>query len=102
MSVVQGPIRHGRTRDTGAEHLRCLEHQHERHVAAVAPAPYAKARGIHETLRSKPARSLHLIGHFDLAQSAVDRGLKGRAPKGAAAIVELENDVTGASQNLRE
>src|ERR1700678_1570969 len=102
MRIVKAPIGHRCAGNPGTKHIRRFEHQHERHVAAVAPAPDADACGVYIPLCGKPACTLHLIGHFDVAQFVVNGRLERRATECGAAIVELENDVAGASQDLRE
>src|SRR5579871_2883262 len=63
---------------------------------------HADAVGVDIGLRCEPARAQDLVGQLDLAQTAVDRRLKARATTGAAAVVELKDDVACARQNLRE
>src|SRR5260370_41282429 len=102
MSVVQGPVGHRSAGNARMEQLGRFEHQHQGQVAAVAPAPYADARGIDERLRTEPARAHDLIGYFDFAEFAVNGRLKSRAPKRGAAIVQLKYDIARTSQDLRE
>ena len=102
MCVVERPIRHRCAGRTGAEHIRCFEHEHQRQVATVAPAPYAHPRRIDERLRREPARALDLVGDFDVADVVVNGGLKRRASRGRAAVIKLKDHVTGACQDLGE
>ena len=102
VGVVQRPIRHRRTGDAGTKHLRRLEHQHERHVAAVAPAPHADARAI-DVLCEPSQRAPSTWSATSISpQPTADRRLKCGAAKCAAAVVELEDDVARPSQYLSE
>ena len=91
MGVVEAPVRDRCTRYAGREEIGCAYHGHQRHVAAVTPAPHADAGGVDVGQAAQVLDALHLVLDLDAAHAAVERRLEGPAAVAGAAVVEHEH-----------
>src|SRR6185503_19218981 len=80
--------------------VRGAHHRHAGHVAAVAPAVHADARGINEWELRQRANTRDLVVYFDGAHAVGDGAFEGEPAVVAAAVVQLENDETLLRQVL--
>ncbi len=100
VGVVHRPVDHRRTGDAAAIGVRPLGQQHQRHVAAVAPAIDADARGIHEWLALQPLDAGELVGDLHAAETPVQRLVEPAPAAAGSAVVEREYDVAALGEQL--
>ena len=91
-SVVAVPVGDGGAGDADLEDLGVAEHGHAGHVAAVAPAVNADARGVDEAEARKVTDAGNLVLDLYRAGAVGEGGFEGEAAVGAAAVIELEDD----------
>ena len=80
--------------------FRCLQDGHQRHISSVRPALDANPVGIHEGLGFQPVDTSQLVQDFRSAGAAVNDIFKLTAAIVAAPVVQPENDIPLARQEL--